>query len=263
MRIAHLHRAGVWPQVVGNAVVALDVHVKRVLHRTCRVVGGVVQRCEAVPVGLDLGAIGHLKSHARKDLLDAFQRQADRVQAAGLAHAARQRDIQGFGFELAFKFGISQGLPPCIQRGFNGLLGHVDGGAACFLFFHAQGGHALHQLGDAAGLARELRLGVLKLRGRSRRGKCAARAVDNGIQLVHKDSSNEQGLVPFQALALVSDAQATVREDSSPRENQAASLALTCSTMPAKAALSCTAMSASTLRSISMPALRMPLANWL
>ena len=46
------------------------------------------------------------------------------------------------------------------------------------------------------------------------------------------------------------------------RRNQA-SLALACSTIPAKAALSCTAISASTLRSRAMPALFMPLMNWL
>jgi hypothetical protein len=146
-----------------------------------------------VPVGLDLGAIGHLEAHARKDLLDALQRQADRVQAAGLALAAGQRHVQRFGFELAFEFGIGQGLATGVQRGFNGLLGQVDGGAAGLLFVHAQGSHALHQLGDAAGLARELCLGVFKLRGGQRRGKCAACAVDDGIQLVHKTLQMNKG----------------------------------------------------------------------
>jgi hypothetical protein len=149
--------------------------------------------------------------------LDALQVQADRVQSAGLAHAAGQRHVQRFRLELAFaQFGIGQGLAAGVQRRFDGLLGQVDGSSAGLLFVHAQGSHALHQLGDAASLARELCLGILKLRGGQRRGKCAACAVDDGIQLIHKNSSNEQGLVPFQALALVSDAQATAGEDSSP-----------------------------------------------
>jgi hypothetical protein len=47
------------------------------------------------------------------------------------------------------------------------------------------------------------------------------------------------------------------------QQAQAASLALTCSTMLPKAALSCTARSANILRSISMEAFFSPLANWL
>jgi len=45
--------------------------------------------------------------------------------------------------------------------------------------------------------------------------------------------------------------------------DQAANLALTCSTMWPKATMSCTAKSASILRSISMWAFFRPLANWL
>ena len=78
-----------------------------------------------------------------------------------------------------------------------------------------------------------------------------------GIQLVHGVSSFEMkkgieacgSLNPFFGLARSGD--------------QAASLALTCSTMLPKAALSWTAKSANTLRSMAMAAFFRPLANWL
>ncbi len=73
----------------------------------------------------------------------------------------------------------------------------------------------------------------------------------------------KKGWSPFKRQPLTW-AQIAVRGRRSAVQDQAASLALTCSTMPAKAALSCTAISASILRSISMPALRDAVAaNWL
>ena len=44
-----------------------------------------------------------------------------------------------------------------------------------------------------ARLARELRFGVLKLRGRACCGECAARTVNDGIQLVHKTLQMNKG----------------------------------------------------------------------
>ena len=96
VRMAHLHRAGMGPQVAMDAVVALDVDVKRVLHRARRVVGRVVQRGEAVPVALDLGAIGHIKTHAGENLLDALHREADRMQTTLTPPAPGQAHVQRF-----------------------------------------------------------------------------------------------------------------------------------------------------------------------
>src|SRR6185437_13738519 len=110
------------------------------------------------------------------------------------------------------------------------LLGRVDRGAASLFLLDAERGHALHQLGDAAGLAGELRLRVFEFRGRARLGKGLPRALDDGIQIVcsHRRNKGQQtktGLVPpALALSLVI---APKRLCSARGEIQAASLALT------------------------------------
>ncbi len=182
--VAHLHRAGVRPQVVRDAVVAVDVDVERVLHRAGRMVRRIVQRGEAVPVALDLRAVGHVETHAGEDQLDPLHRQADRMQAAGFAQAPGQRNVQRLGLELGLELGVGQFLSPLAQRGFDRLLGGIDRGATRLLGLDAQRTEALHQLGDAAGLAGELRLGVLQIGGRRGPGESLARARDDGIQFV-------------------------------------------------------------------------------
>jgi hypothetical protein len=65
----------------------------------------------------------------------------------------------------SLQLGIGQRLAARGQRGLDGLLGHVDGGAAGLLLFDGQLRHALHQLGHAARLAQKLRLGVFQIGG--------------------------------------------------------------------------------------------------
>jgi hypothetical protein len=91
-----------------------------------------------VPVALDLGAVGDVEAHAGEDQLDALERQADRVQAAGLAHAPGQRDVQRLGLQLLREFGVGQLLAPLGQRRLDRLLGHVDRGAAGLLLLDRQ-----------------------------------------------------------------------------------------------------------------------------
>ena len=98
------------------------------------------------------------------------------MQAAGLAQAAGQRDVERLGLELDVEFRVGQRLAAVVERSLDGLLGDVDCGAAGLLLLDAQRGHALHQLGDAAGLADELRLGVFQVGGRCRASAKAARA---------------------------------------------------------------------------------------
>ena len=227
----------------------------------------VVERGEAVPVALDLGAVGHVEAHAGEDLLDALQGAAHGVQSARNTAATGQGHVQGLGTQLQRELLVGQLLATVGQRGFDGLLGDVDGGAAGLLLFDTQRGHALHQLGDAARLAEELGLGVFELGGCLRFGEGGTCGVDQGVQLVHSNK-NLRGEIKkswslFKRQPLSRGRRKPPWSGTPAVQNQAASLALTCSTMPAKAALSCTAMSASILRSISIPALRMPLANWL
>ena len=176
--VADLHRAGVRAQAVRMALVVVHVDVEGVLHRARRVVGRVVQRGEVEPVVLDLRAVAHVEAHAAEDLLDALPRQADGVQPALPARAAGQRHVQCLGLQLALQLGIGQRLAARVEGRFDGLLGLVDGGATGLLLVHAQGGHAFHQLGHAAGLAEELRLGVLQIGRRGGTGKAVAGALN-------------------------------------------------------------------------------------
>ena len=64
----NLHRAGVGAQ----QHILMAFKVKRVVHRTRGVILGRVQRGEVVPVGFDLGAIGHDEANRSKQLFDTL-----------------------------------------------------------------------------------------------------------------------------------------------------------------------------------------------
>ena len=92
------------------------------MHRTRWMVFGRVQCSEVEPVGLDLGALRHFKTHGAKDCFDTLQRQRHGVQTALPALAARQRDVQRLGLELGIQLVIGQGLAARRQCGLNGLF---------------------------------------------------------------------------------------------------------------------------------------------
>jgi len=153
-------------------------------------------------------SVGNVEAHAREDLLDALHRAHDRMQATRLAHASRQRDVERLGLELRFEFFIGKRLAPRVQGRLDRLLGLVDGRAAGLLFFDRQRAHALHQLGDAAGLAGELRLGIFKVGRSGCPGERIACAGDDCFDVFHGEQKCGQqkktGLAPA-ALALFLD----------------------------------------------------------
>ena len=104
-----------------------------------------------------------------------------------------KRDVERLGAQLHGEFLVGQLLAALGERGFDGLLGHVDRGAARLLLVDAQRGHALHQLGDAAGLAEKLRLGVFEFGRRLRLGEGGTCGVDQGVQLVHGEFFEVKG----------------------------------------------------------------------
>ena len=180
--VANLHGAGVRAQAVGLAVFAVHVHIEGVLHGAGGVVGRVAQRGEVEPVVFDFGAVGNIEAHAAEDLLDAFPREGDGVQAACAALAARQGDIQRLGLQVLLQLGFLQCLAARGERGFNGLLCLVDGSAARFLFFRRELGQLFHQRGDAARLAQKLRLGVFQVSRRGGLGKGGGGSGHQGIK---------------------------------------------------------------------------------
>ncbi len=180
-RVADLHRAGVRAQ---QQLTALDV--EGVVHRARRMVLRRVQRGEVEPVVLDLGTVGDVEAHRAEDRLDALHRARDRVQAAGAALAAGQRDVQRLGLELLVEFRVRQRLAARGQRGLDALLELVDLRAAGLLLLDGQAGHALHQLGDLAGLAQEAGLGVLQVSGSRGGGEIAGGLLQQLIEVVHR-----------------------------------------------------------------------------
>ena len=191
-RMADLHRTGVRAQQVGG-VFAAAFNIEGVVHGARRMVFGRVQRGEVEPVGFDLGAARHFKAHGTEDGLDALQRERDRMQTASTARAAGQGHVQRLGLQLRLQLGLGQGIAARRQRGLDRLLGQVDGGAAGFLFFDRQLGHALHQLGDLAGLAQETRLGVFQIIRGGGFGETLLRAGNNGVQVVHGGNQEKKG----------------------------------------------------------------------
>ncbi|MNS82032.1 hypothetical protein D3C72_1157660 [compost metagenome] len=102
---------------------------------------------------------------------------------------AGQAHVERFGAQLQRELFVGELLAAVGQCGLDGLLADVDRGAAGLLLFDTQRGHALHQLGDAARLAKELGLGVFELCGRFRFGEGGACGVDQGVQLVHSNKN--------------------------------------------------------------------------
>ena len=127
---------------------------------------GVVQRGEAVPVGLDLGAFGHVESHRAEDGLDALHGARHRVQSAATALAPGQRDVKRLGLELGIEFGVGERLAAGGERSFDLLLGGIDQRTTRFFLVGWQRCQRLELLGQRARFTEKARLGVFQIGGR-------------------------------------------------------------------------------------------------
>src|SRR5690606_21805436 len=238
-----------------------------------------VQGREVVPVGFNFGALGHRKTHRTENVLHALERERDRVQAPFPTAASWQGHIQFFRLQLSRQFGVGQRLTAGVERRFHLLLGLVDGGATGFLVLGTECGHALEQVGQAAGLAQETRFRILKVGGRRCGDKGFGSRLHQCVEIVHLRVSKKKAGTRGQAFV-----KSTARETNpwtgvgwidrrsikppgvstvcwSGLCSQAASLDLAISTRPAKAAGSWMAMSDRTLRSSSISAFLMPAMN--
>ena len=120
---ANLHRRGMRPQDqprIGSA------DEERVLHGPCRVVRDEVQRVEVEPLGLDLGAFGHLPPHRHENVGDAISDQRQWVLGAAWLAVPRQRHVDGFLDQDAGVAVSLEHLSARLDRGSNGAAGGSD-----------------------------------------------------------------------------------------------------------------------------------------
>ena len=152
-------RAQVEPAALG----VFYVYIKRVLHRTRRMVFRVVQGRKTHPIGFDFRAIGHFKPDRRKDGLDALNGARHRVKRAHAALPTGQGDVQRFKLQLRFELRAGECRTAVVQSCFNGLLDRIDLRALALFFGRWKRGQPLEQFGHAARLAEVFGLGVFKI----------------------------------------------------------------------------------------------------
>jgi hypothetical protein len=161
----------------------VQVDVERVLHRARRVVLGVVERGEVVPVGLDLGPVGDIEADGAPDLLDALPGANHRVDAAAAAAAARQRDIERLLGEAPGELGVGKLGAARLEGLLDALLRRVETRAELLPGLRGNRLEGRLQRGQLAGLAEEARLGVLQGRGIARRAERGERARDDAFDV--------------------------------------------------------------------------------
>ena len=126
--------------------------VEGVLRIAGRMVGGGVQRVEAMVFVLDFGAVGDDEADLAEAADDILGDLRERMELAEGAAAAREREIGGFFGRGGRKFQFAVALG---QGGFEFDLGGVDGLAGGGLFFFGQGAELFHQRGEFAVGARK------------------------------------------------------------------------------------------------------------
>ena len=132
-------------------------HVERVLHVAGRVIGGRVERVEAMPLRLDLGTVGDDEAQLAEGSENAFAGAGERMERTGGSVGAREGRVDGRA-----EGGGDLGVLDLGQQGgeqlFDGLLRLVDQLAHDRAFFLREGGHPLHHLGQGAIGADDARL---------------------------------------------------------------------------------------------------------
>jgi hypothetical protein len=85
-----------------------------------------VERPEVVPVGLDLGALGHGEAHADEHVLQLGDGLGDEVEVADLPAGQYLGEVEPLGLQLlAAGVGLELG-PAAVEQGLHGLEGGVD-----------------------------------------------------------------------------------------------------------------------------------------
>src|SRR3989442_8743485 len=217
-------------QVERDPLLVLEIDVEGVLHRARRMGLRGVERREAVPVGLDLGPFGDIEAERLPDRLDALPAADHRVHAAATAAARGQRHIERLLGKPRRELLAGELVAPVLERGLDSLLGGVELRASHFALLRSS---LRTKCGQLARFAEEARFRVLEGRDITRRAERGERARNDGVQVLQLGAT------------------------------QCAKFALTWPAILSKAALSVTARSARTLRSMSRFARFRPAITWL
>src|SRR5262245_30081900 len=172
-------------QQQGLAMRVLAFDVEGVVHRPRRVVLGLVERGEVIPIGLDLRPVGHIEADRAEDRLDPLPGAADRMDAARLAHATRQRDIDSLLGEARVELRRGDRGAAIGEQSLDPILRVVDAAAAVALDLGWKLAEPLQELGDDALLAEEARLRVLERRQLVGRGELRSRFGDDRVEVLH------------------------------------------------------------------------------
>ena len=112
-----------------------------------------VQQLEVVVVVFDFGALDRLEAHAGEDVEQVIEDDVHRVERAGRALDARQRDVQRLGGQAGFLFEGTQLFGALVQRGLQTGAGLVDDLAHLRALLGGQLAHAAQNAGQFALLA--------------------------------------------------------------------------------------------------------------
>jgi hypothetical protein len=115
-----------------------------------------------MPIALDFGTIGHFKTNRTKQRLETLKDSIDRMQTARTQTTSRQRDIQRFGTELRFELRCTQRIAPRLKRAFDRCFALIDFGTCGATRLGIKLAESFEQVGDAATLAKEACLRLLK-----------------------------------------------------------------------------------------------------
>src|SRR5437588_12701367 len=141
---------------------------------------GIVERGEAVPVGLDLGPIGDLEAERAPDRLDPLPGADHRMDAAAGPSARGQRDVERLFRKARVQLLAGELFAPRLERVLDRLLRGVELRALRpALLGRATG----TKCGELAPLAQEARLRVLQRRDVARRAERGERARDDAFEV--------------------------------------------------------------------------------
>ena len=160
--VTDLHRGGVRAQRQQQPLLILHVDVERILHRAGRMVEGVIERRERVPVVLDFGAGGHVETDRTENLFNTHPGADHGVDAAGGRRTSRQRHIDRFLGKLLLESGLRERFAAGVQRLFHSTLRGIDLSTGRLPLVGCEIPQTLHHCREGAGLPKEFRLGIFQ-----------------------------------------------------------------------------------------------------